>query len=99
MRACVGFPSLSRALCCCPAGIQAISRSYGKQADITTILGHKTDRIDCLRRNRAHERHNNFSIWTGLSKPVGAIDDALPQTIIDLALWLFDCSGREAKIN
>src|SRR5262245_40340401 len=77
MRAGVDEAALAGALRRGPAGIESVRRGDGEEADIAAILGHQSDRLDRLRRNRPGIGDDHLAVRSGPPHPVGAVDDRL----------------------
>ena len=75
-----------------PAGVQAIGRGHGEEADVAAILGHQADRLDRLARDRALIGDDDLAVRAGLPEPVGAVDDRL--TVGGSSLRIGCSSGR-----
>ena len=62
-----------------PAGVEAVGRGDGEQADVAAVLAHQADGLDRLGRDRAGVGDDDLAVRSGLAQPVGAVDDALAQ--------------------
>ena len=62
-----------------PAGVEAVRRGDGEQADVAAVLRHQADRLDRLGRDRAGIGDDDLAVRAGLAQPIGAVDDGLAQ--------------------
>ncbi len=65
--------ALARALGGGPAGIEAVGRGDGEQADVAAVLGDQVGGLDRLGRDRARADDNNLTIGAGAASSRGPV--------------------------
>ncbi len=72
-----------------PSSVEAVGRGYGSDADVAPCLADDAGRGNRLVGDRTLIGNDERTIGAGFAQPVGAVDGALPEVVVDAFQRLF----------